>query len=60
MSHHYDCDECGELIVGDPINLAYWRLDEDGDPEWADWHICSWACGAEFCINQAVETMNAD
>ena len=56
MSRAYSCDECGETVDGDPIELAYW-VEDDGDDIWNDWHLCSWSCVAAFGMVQAVEHM---
>lgn len=61
MSHKYDCDQCGERIAADPIELAYWVDDDDDDEQlrWNEWHLCSWGCVAAFGVNQSVENMDA-
>lgn len=61
MSVRHDCDECGERIGGDPIELAFWvDVDDEDEAVWNEWHLCSWGCVSAFGMTQAVEGMGAD
>lgn len=59
MSHHYDCDECKARIEGDPLTVSYWQ-ETDDEPEWRDWHLCSWSCVASLGMKEAVEGFSVD